>query len=124
MSQEKLQAVYDKVKAHLIKQNAKSENIDGTCMYRGDRGLQCGIGCLIPDELYSFDLEERVVYDPDDEGSGNDILHVLKEAGIDIEATNMPELLRALQNAHDNVETSRWGDHLELVIAPKYNLTP
>ena len=122
MSQEKLQAVYNKVKEHLLMQGKKSEAEDGTCMYRGKGGLQCAIGCLIPDSLYSFDLEERMVYNFNDEEE--DILDVLGEAGIDIHAPKMPELLLDLQKTHDNVEASRWGNHLELVVAPKYNLTP
>lgn len=50
------QETFDRVAKHLLKQNKKSVN--GTqCMYRSSDGLQCALGCLIPDELYVPSLE-------------------------------------------------------------------
>lgn len=60
------QEVFDKVARHLILQNAQSvkkySDGDGVmsppaCAYRGEGGLKCAAGCLIPDELYSRDME-------------------------------------------------------------------
>jgi hypothetical protein len=59
------QEVFNKVARHLILQNKQStgiyKDIDGGgkfgCMYRGDNGLMCAAGCVIPDELYSPDIE-------------------------------------------------------------------
>lgn len=34
---------------------------EGMCAYRGDGGLKCAVGCLIPDEMYSKDFEHNGV---------------------------------------------------------------
>lgn len=47
------QEVFDKVVLHLRIQNKKSLSDDGICMYRGENGYQCAIGCLISDKDYS-----------------------------------------------------------------------
>ncbi len=51
LRQASAQQVYDQVKEHLMKQNAKSIRGD-TCAYRGNDGLKCAAGCLISDEEY------------------------------------------------------------------------
>ena len=52
-----LQEIFDIVSTHLLKQNARSINHEGTCMYRGDNGLKCAAGVLIPDDQYKKDFE-------------------------------------------------------------------
>ena len=42
------QAAFNKVARHLLRQNAKSTNKDGECLYRGPNGLRCAVGALIP----------------------------------------------------------------------------
>ena len=51
-----LQEIFQTVESHLLAQNAKSTE-GGVCRYRTSTGLMCAVGCLIPDELYSEDLE-------------------------------------------------------------------
>lgn len=52
----------NKVEQHLIKQKARSVHEDGSaCMYRGADGRMCAAGCLIPDELYTPNLERRAI---------------------------------------------------------------
>ena len=52
------QVVFDMVAEHLLKQNEKSQvSKEGTCWYRGPRGLKCAAGCLIPDDKYNSDME-------------------------------------------------------------------
>ena len=53
---------YDVVKqvgTHLLRQNKRSENVDGVCMYRGQDGLKCAAGCLIADDEYQGRFEEE-----------------------------------------------------------------
>ena len=59
------QEAFDRMVAHLREQKAFSirkldladgETIPG-CAYRGEGGVKCAVGCLIPDELYSFEME-------------------------------------------------------------------
>lgn len=60
------QEVFNKVARHLILQNEQSiggykdpikEQLTVGCAYRGRNGLKCAAGCIIPDELYSQDIE-------------------------------------------------------------------
>ena len=55
------QEMYDKVKAHLLTQGAKSSIPGIDCAYRGEHGRKCAIGVLIPDEVYSPEMEGRTV---------------------------------------------------------------
>lgn len=56
------QEVFDIVAAHMLKQNKRSiSHIQSKgfvgCAYRGDNGLKCAAGCLIPDEIYNRNFE-------------------------------------------------------------------
>lgn len=55
------QETFDIVVAHLRRQGQKSKLKTGKikCLYRGPRGLKCAAGCLIPDELYSPEMEGK-----------------------------------------------------------------
>ncbi len=55
-----MQKAFNKVAAHLLKQNRKSKQ-DGTCLYRGEASTTCAFGCLIPDELYTPEFETKSV---------------------------------------------------------------
>lgn len=51
---------FGKVANHLIKQGRRSLAPDGVgCMYRGEGGMKCAIGAIIPDHLYSEKMENR-----------------------------------------------------------------
>lgn len=59
-----LQAVYDKVVTHLIRQGRPSQKIDPDfgepkCLYRGPDDTACAVGCLISDDDYFGDLEDH-----------------------------------------------------------------
>lgn len=48
------------IKAHLIEQGERSIDDDGLCRYRqraNGKVLACAVGCVIPDEYYSEDIE-------------------------------------------------------------------
>jgi len=82
------QEVFDRVARHLLTQGERAyDNVRGVCMYR--KGcLKCAIGCLIPDDKYSTELE----------GLGVDNERV-REALKGI--TESWDLLGAIQDVHD-----------------------
>lgn len=93
------QELINKVYSHLIKQGGPSQN-NGSCAYRAPDGRQCAIGCLIPDELYSPEMEHNSL-------------------GVLLEISNfhLPKfmqenqnLLQALQNIHDLYDAPNYGD--------------
>lgn len=77
------------------------------CAYRGREGRKCGVGFLIPDELYGKELEGHDSYELLD-------LRRMHEhfRGCD------PALLKSIQRAHDNaacienVDASKWRDEM------------
>lgn len=97
------QEVYDQVKNHLLTQNKRSEGID-SCVYRNNYGLKCAAGCLISDEEYNKDMENRAWDDP-----------------------MFPEyhrqLIRGMQKIHDVADVRKWRYELKL-LAISHNLNP
>lgn len=54
------QEVFNKMVDHLRKQGYKrSQREDGACVYRGEGGRMCAVGCLLPDELYTTTFEGK-----------------------------------------------------------------
>lgn len=116
------QEIFTKVKAHLLKQNARSMahvTVDGDaaldCAYRGDNGTMCAVGCLIPDQLYRRSLEGWSV-------DKAPVFGVLVTAGVlTLQGGKSLQLLRDLQAVHDKAPINEWPDHLA-VVARKFNL--
>ena len=111
------QEIYDKVKAHLLTQNAKSYDVENDmCMYRHPDGLKCAIGVLIPDDAYTPDMEGHNVTAmtlyPD---LWDRFPEVLKEIPV--------SLLSALQSVHDDYDVHQWPSALARV-AKTHNLNP
>ena len=52
-----LQTVFNIVSTHLLTQGMKSRNAFGTCAYRGENGMKCAAGALIPDDQYKPEIE-------------------------------------------------------------------
>ena len=103
------QQMFTKVARHLIKQGKKSIK-DGQCLYRGPEGTSCAIGCLIPDEMYTEEIEGKAV-------SEHEALElVLASLGI----TNL-NLAMDLQSIHDGYSPDSWKSSLGF-LAEKYNL--
>lgn len=82
------QEIFDTVVKHLAQQKRRSV-IPNTniCMYRSEEGLKCAIGCLIPDEEYNPEMENKAAS------------RIVKSAD---NILGMNNLLDALQAAHDN----------------------
>lgn len=104
------QELYNKVRKHLLTQMAKSTfpSIQASCAYRGDNGLKCAIGCLIPDEHYSSSLEGYTARNEE----------VMRAAGLSIENIN---LAIDLQKIHDCHRVEKWATKLDYV-ASDYSL--
>ena len=97
------QKVFDAAKTHLLKQNARSQDALGNCLYRAPGGLQCAVGCLLTDEE-AEGIEGRPVYELDGEGLLPERLvpHV--------------HLLGDLQVLHDNQEPDEWPSALRALV--------
>lgn len=107
------QEIFNKVKAHLLSQNARS--VKGTvCRYRGTRGLKCAAGILIPDSEYTESMEG--------EGwpSNQEMLACSSLRGI-AEKLRHNNLIRDLQIVHDSYDPMRWPIELKAV-AMRYEL--
>ena len=108
------QQVFDKVATHLLKQGKRSmleTRNEAICAYRGDQGVSCAVGCLIPDERY----------DPIIEGAGVSNARV-QELLPEMEHV-AHDLLSSLQCMHDHCENNNFDVPLRIV-ACRYNLSP
>ena len=99
-----LQTIFDKVALHLIKQKAKAIKAGGSedplCAYRGDDGLKCAVGALIPDDKYRpyFEGSSLCYHTPN--------TALARAAGL---RTDLQLKLAAdLQTVHDECEPEEW----------------
>ena len=58
----KKQEIFDTVAAHLIKQKRRSADKHGCWVYHGVDNLKCAVGCLIPDEIYTPEMEGKNIF--------------------------------------------------------------
>ena len=92
--------MFNTVREHLLKQNARSED-DAGCAYRGADGCKCAVGVLISDEFYDKDLEGSNIQDIDV------LLALNYSIGRDISYSEK-EMLFALQRMHDTRTVDDW----------------
>lgn len=105
------QELFDKVARHLLTQGRKSVDGNGSlCRYRGCGGLKCAIGVLIPDELYSPELEGNPAWST----------AVCRAAGL---YEGVRHLAQCLQDVHDEREPDEWRRGL-LCVAETFGLSP
>ena len=93
------QEIFDTVAKHLITQGQQSQRDDGTCLYRGPGGLKCAVGVLIPDDVYTPEMELDELGE-----TGNGVRGLLdRYANVlpDYFSENV-RLLSNLQNVHDS----------------------
>lgn len=116
-----LQEIFDKVVDHLKTQNKQAVDDEGDCLYRTQEGLKCAIGCLIPDEWYTPNME---IGGPIT--TNTLVKQVLSGfAGIDIFSEGVMNLLKSLQHVHDrNFMEGFTKEFSEVLVkvAKKYNL--
>lgn len=110
------QEIYDQVAKHLLTQKRASRAmVNGRflCMYRGDNGDRCAIGCLISDESYSPKMEQAGFLEPE-------LFGALESAGVELYGLTI-QLLDKLRDTHDNWPPNQWKERLERV-AYQYGL--
>jgi hypothetical protein len=119
--------IFKVVSQHLLRQNAKSllpekmrasgKTFTTTCAYRGEEGRKCAVGCLIPDNKYTEDLEGLGVLSPNVwsilEGEG--IVGPQEGNGRSTKLTRQEEFLSSLQGVHDSFPPEAWPERLEFV---------
>jgi hypothetical protein len=91
------------------------------CSYRGDNGLKCAVGMLIPDDMY----QDRMEGDP---GSGENVDGLIRAKLLPWALVPHRDLLNDLQLAHDNYlyynqgVFDRWLWNKLCEVATKYSL--
>lgn len=99
------QEVFDKIVNHMLTQNAKAQDVKGICMYRGEEGRMCAVGCLITDEAYSPDIEKNAA-------DTEEVLQALRNSGIDIApwspSNTDTQFLYEIQQIHDYTNVDVW----------------
>jgi hypothetical protein len=101
--------VFDRVREHLLSQMKQSIDEEGDCKYRGPDGLKCAIGCLIPDDVYTQELEGWLGFLVSDVGfviDGQPVHRYQHEAY---------GMLVDLQSLHDDMHPSKWKDFLDFL---------
>lgn len=112
------QEIFDIVAAHLIKQNRRSMR-DDCCMYRGDNGDMCAVGCLIKDEFYTPKLERNKVFVVEVREA---VAKSLSLNGVSL-GSDTYKLLDALQGLHDKFPPYKF-EKILTEIAIRFKLTP
>lgn len=118
----KIQDMFDTIVMHLRWQGRKSLNQNGNCVYRGDDGDKCAVGCLIPDYLYRTSLESVSCLEI---GENNEYA-ALKDYLLDDWDQDVDDclcFLREMQIIHDEQEVADW-ELAFLEVASKYSLFP
>jgi hypothetical protein len=115
--------VFEAVARHLFAQGQRSK-IGPTCAYRGDGGLECAFGALIPDSAY------REEFDPRRAGglSVESVLFILQDSTPPVFQALEPhrQLARSLQGRHDSAPNWYSEDSLRAAlkeVASDYDLS-
>lgn len=94
----------------VVKKNPKAGS-EISCYYRGPNSTKCFVGVLIPDSLYSPDMENN---------SASDMIKEYPELleYLSINVDKDPDelsFLDELQNVHDSYPPNRWEEKLSLL---------
>lgn len=109
--------IFDVVSEHLLTQMAVSEK-DQKCCYRSDSGLKCAIGVLIPDSMYTPEMDKdyglfvgELMAIPAFRGQFSKYLFpvVVEKRG---QHTSLGIFLQLLQNLHDKTSPDAWATGL------------
>ena len=113
-SKEVNQEIFDRVTRHLLTQRKRAEFLYNCC-YRTEEGLKCAIGCLIPDDEYTPQMESLTVCAM--------LVRFPKALGEALTVDKQPlqdrkltlDLLSRLQRVHDRYSPSQWPTSLREV---------
>lgn len=111
------QEVFDKVYKHLLTQNKKSIIVDAKgdfCAYRGVGGTMCAAGCLILDEHYTPELENKLV-------NSSEVKSALFSSGV---PTDCLDMVSRLQTIHDCNLPENWKGELDQFASEHYLSVP
>lgn len=113
------QEIFDRVARHLLAQGKRAvammDDGEEQCRYRGEGGTKCAVGCLIADEAYSSAIEGKT--------AGTILVRdALRDSGVDMSDESTVDMLRALQEVHDDHTVSAWPESLREV-ALDYDLS-
>ena len=106
----KKKEVFKRVAKHLLAQNEACRGgvTLSDCWYRHPSRveLKCAIGCLIPDEFYSEEIENKTVEEP--------IVKEVLEKSLNqpIRSSDI-KLLEDLQGLHDYLDPKEWRKKLD-----------
>lgn len=94
-----LDEIQQEVIRRLKAQGCQAISVDETCQYKTATGMKCAVGVLIPDELYSVEMEGYGIHSLFSKfPSLNDLFHPeILESAIN--------LLGSLQRIHDDAKT-------------------
>lgn len=109
------QEIFDTVAIHLLTQNKKSVYFGVQCRYRAPNNLKCAIGILIPDDIYTDDMEGLGVGGLLD---SYDISPTLPKYFM-----KHRDLLAALQLVHDKNDPEYWKGEL-VSVSTIFDLDP
>lgn len=101
--------LFDYIADHLLAQRKRSINIEKHdtfsnefCAYRGNDGLSCAAGCLIPDDLY----EEKMEHQNWDDITCDFPLLQPKNKKLDI-------IIKNMQHLHDTMPVEKWEEKIK-----------
>lgn len=96
------QKAFNKAVKFLLKQNVQSVDKSGhVCAYRGQDNTRCGAGCLIPNKVYTVDMEGDICTPLSLAGQA------IGKLGYDI------SFVRKIQRIHDDYQPDRWREKFE-----------
>ncbi len=123
------QKTFDFVAKKLLKQGQVSKE-HAQCVYRGPNGLKCAIGHLIPDNMYSIELEGKSLSKEFMDRENLPIKVLTRIAGTknSKDLDSRLDFLAELQTAHDEVSfTAPYFSHNFIMnmkqVAAKYHLS-
>lgn len=98
------QEIFDYVARHLLTQGKKSvlPDTEDVCAYRGKDDCKCAAGCLIPDDRYKPEFEQKLWNTAASFGIAQHFPEYLEFLG----------LIRELQLVHDRYEPEAWKEAL------------
>lgn len=101
------QEIFDTAVIGIIKQKGRSVDDNGICLYRGDNGMKCAVGQVLPDKFYDPEMEHKSV---------NALIREFST--IPAYISNNAELLSTLQQAHDyaNEKITGYDDNRFIVL--------
>ena len=116
-----MQETFDTVANHLLTQNKRSVVYMGddqreSCAYRTPDGLMCAVGCLIPDDKYTKDVEGVNVRGLADQDQEAQMIPKITDSDDEF------HFLMAIQDIHDGINPIDWP-HALTVFAQDFNLS-